>query len=146
MNTIKFKTIGYIPLEVTKIGGKKIVKVYSTTIIKGKDALQECKKIIESSKVLKTTKEKLTIIGHALKLQELRNNVLFCAAEIRKTAKFKYAKRTYLRSIAYFRLHCAKIKLFKYVRAIEGKIERELNDFLVYSRLFRFTLRNLNIA
>lgn len=153
---IQFKIKGYIAIEIkekqTK-GGKvrQIVNALSPEIFDSREDAIELQKKIESEKGTNVVKQHLEIIAHAANIQQLRKDVIIAKNNIKKAKAFKWIKGLWSNSINYFRMQCAKIKLFRYINSLNKATKTFLNDFLEYSQsvgsyFIHFNLNNLNIA
>lgn len=142
MKEIKFKTLGYVAIEVNEKqtkGGKvrQIVNALSTKIYKRKgDAMKLQNK-------LKAEKQN-RIAGVAGVIDILRNKVIRLKKAISEKSIFT---GLISKSVAYFRLHCAKIKLFGFIKGLSKGIQRKVNQLMINCQTgYNFNLKNLNIA
>lgn len=156
--TINFKTIGYIAIEVNEkqTKGRKvrqIVNALSTKIYKRKGNAIKLQNRMKAERATNVVKQHIEVLKHALNVEQLRNDVLIAKENIRKgkSKAFSWIKGLWSNSVNYFRLQCAKIRLFKYINSLNRNTRTFLNDFLVYSqsvgsKFVKFNLKNLNIA
>ena len=151
--TINFKTIGYIAIEVnekqTKSGKvRQVVNALSTKIYKRRGDAIKLQNKMKAERGAQTIKQHLEIIGHTINIEQLRKDVLIAKDNIKKAKSkaFNWIKGLWINSVNYFRLQCAKIRLFRYINSLNKATRTFLNEVLNYSKLFNFNLNQLNIA
>jgi hypothetical protein len=157
MKEIRFKTLGYIAIEVTEKlsrGGKvrQVINALSTKIYKRRGDATKLQNKFKEEKKLQTIEQHFEVLKHALNIEQLRKDVLIAKENIRKgkSKAFNWIKGIWSNSVNYFRLQCAKIKLFRYINSLNRNTKMFVNDFLEYSQSFgciefNFNLNKLNI-
>ena len=148
MKNLQIKTIGFICLETDKVQTKKgkvkrFVRVLSHKIYKTKKAMLEAKKQMIESRFIQNS---LNTIGHALNIENLRNDVLAYYQNTKKSYRWYNLHGYISKSVAFARLYGAKMRLFKYINSLDRYTKLAVNDLLDYSALFNFNLRALNLA
>jgi hypothetical protein len=89
MKEIRFKTLGYIAIEVTEKlsrGGKvrQVVNALSTKIYKRRGDATKLQNKFKEEKKLQTIEQHFEVLKHALNIEQLRKDVLIAKENIRK--------------------------------------------------------------
>ena len=139
MSAIKFKTIGYIYLELVETrtkGGKvkKAVKVLSNHIYKTKKTMQIAKERFIAKKINK-------VAGIASQIDILRNKVLRLSQKAKKGNWFGLLSK----SVLYFRVYCAKLALYARIASISKSMRRQVNGLMDSLKYYNFNLNALNL-
>ena len=135
---VKFKTIGFIPLESfnvkTKNGKvKRIVKVYSNAILVGKEAFNTAKSIIARAKQNNVVKEHLKSLSIALDIHKYAEIHRIALLHLAKTRANKglcnRIKNIWSQTIEYTKISIAKRKLKAIISKFNQQTREFMNDF-----------------
>lgn len=149
-NQIKFKTIGFIALDSFKVKTrngrtKTIVNVYSTAILKGKDAFKRAKAIVNTAKTNKVVREHLKLVSNALDIVNYAKKIETASLHIAKTRVNKglmnRIKHIYSTAIEYTKISTYKALIKRILNKLDSTSKELLMDFFDLSPSLEFNLR-----